>query len=371
MIIATDQHHIGGLEKIVEYNLNKIDPIVAIGDMSVTQSSSKSRESILKKYQFGLKKELYKDMPEREAKKKELTTEQKKQAHEKGILTAKKDEFEDLLIWYGGGPIYNLARKVYVGSLMNNENKKIKVYKGSEPLIDHAQGIIYKKLMDDKKLSKDQVMDYIINLISRKKKRLMDYVYKHLEVIPQQETHKIEDILKQLLSINNFSGEIPTSGKIYTSQTGISGEEGFSYMEKVEKEVRDSTFIIHIPYFETYDESLTNIQAIETELIREIKRAEMPYCLILSHANPNPHEGMRGSERRDHNKDPITHLCREIVKEINYRKGDINMLTGHLHVSWKKYDWKEVYPIQIKPLGVKDVATVDTINNKIIVRKYE
>lgn len=364
MIILTDRHHIHGLEMIVEENQANGKHIIAIGDMSATQEKVGSSESKLKEFQKRFKKSMYPDQTIEDLKRIELTPQQKNQAHEEGIETVDEDGFKQLLIWYGAGPIYNLARRIHAGSIMEDTGRKIIVYKGSEPIIAHVQSKLYEKLIENG-VKKEDVMECILNLLKEEKPKLMEMVSQYISPKMVKPTKDISDLLLNLLSTENFDGNIPTSQTVYQKQLPITGREGFCYLEELSYEVRENTFVVHIPYFENHEESMTKIQAKRSEIVKELKKQNLPYCLILSHANPSPAKDMGGFGRIDHNTDPITEFCKEVVQAKRYKKGNIQMVTGHLHEFRHSYYWEDVMPIKIRPLSQTDIIDIDATRFKI------
>jgi hypothetical protein len=302
---------------------------------------------------------------------KELTTEQKMKAHEEGILNAPSSEFAELLIWYGAGPIYNLVRKSYIGQIMAAKGKKIIAYKGSEPLIAHAQQKIYARLTSNKNIGEEKVICYLLDMISHNK-ALMKDITKHILPFSHNgmKEEDVKEMIKNFLLTKKFEGAIPTSETVYRKSIGAPGENGFRYLEEVLWEPVDNTFIVHIPYFQSYEESMERIQQAETQLLKDTKKHNLPYCTILTHANPGPHLSMRRSGKTDHNKEHITNLCRNILAAKKYKTGDISLIAGHLHERRKRYTWDDAYPIQIYTLGVTDIARIDTKTNKIKINDY-
>ena len=348
MLFIADQHHLGDLEGVVnQYGKHKT--IRLLGDVSPNQehvgAEREEGSSLLKRCQMAFKQ------MEGMSRYQELTFEQKKEAHERGIQTADEGLFNEFVAYYGAGPIFNLVRKHYVNHFVRS---RVICLHGNEKLLDHTQGIVYDRITAEQGLPNRAVMRFIIDFLREKKGNIYELLAEHLGECGIQNARKF---MLKYLKVSNYDMKIPTSLTVFK---GHPKRKRFAFRDSISWEKKDNTVLIYVPYFNDETERYAALAQIR-ELERFVGKSKQRHVLIGYHGNPFPNlmDDKRLHERVDHNLAVI----QSVVDAVTRAKGEqqeIRILCGHLHRSNPEYHWPGRENILIYPVGTQEIVHFNT-----------
>jgi len=366
MLFIADQHHLGDLEQFV-LRYGRQYPLRLSGDTSPSMPNAYFYEkdeqeiSILKGFQL--------DFKERKEMKRtvELSYAQKLEAHEEGIMNARKDLFRELVLLYGGATIFNLARKYVIH--VHSKNGKTLCLAGNELTTEHAQRVIYQRIMQESNVKEDDVIEYIwrnLQLNGEVRWGLRTMILDHLDYAGIKGDGE-EFILRQL-SKSNYDGRIPTCLDVFNEHPFL---DNFKFIEYICVEKKEDCVIVHVPYFSEESDRYTAEAFAKEDLRVLLEETGGDIPVINYHGNPCPEkmddEGVR--DRTDYNIIVINAVIQSVREAIAEGK-EIKMICSHLHKSNPDYLWQEDRgEVRIYPLGTDDFAHLDTETGKIEVKK--
>lgn len=362
MLFIADQHCLGDLEIFV-MKFGEKDILRLSGDMSPSMPShyyEKEDMSILKKFQSKFKIDNGKRVTE------ELPYNMKLVAHKAGIMSADENLFRELILFYGGASIFNLSRK----HLINAYSKKGKTLclAGNESTMDHAQRIIFKRIIKENNMEENKVIRYVWDNIKKYgefERGLVTTVLDNLEFAGIKGSG--EDFILKELSIANYN-HIPTCLDVFRSYPPL---ENFEFIEDIYTEKYENCIIVHVPYF-SEESKRYGVEAFAKYELKDILKDKVEGKAVINyHGNPcsekMDNESVR--DRTDYNIIVINAVVQS-VREIIAEGKEIKMICSHLHKSNPDYLWNEERGgVRIYPLGVDDFAHLDTITGDIKVKK--
>jgi hypothetical protein len=367
MLFVADQHDLYNLEQFVirfgsKYLMRlsgDISPSIPVMNLYDTDHSL----SHLKRFQqeFKAKKGLKETV--------ELTYAQKVKAHEEGIMGAGKDRFLELTALYGAASIFNLARKFVIHK--HSTAGKTICLAGNEIVMDHAQRIIYQRIIQNNNIPEDGVMGYVWEAIEgygEEKYGLKTIILDLLSDAEIKENGR--QFILTNLSRQNYGGDkIPTCLDVFKEHPHF---DNFEFIEQITVERKGNCVVVHVPYFTEEGERYQAEDFAKGELKKILAVHGKGIPIINYHGNPNPEkmdcESVR--ERSDYNILVIKAVTNSVIDVAAYDR-DINMICSHLHKSNKDYSWSD-YPerIRIYPLGTDDYAQLDPGTGAVTVSKF-
>ena len=367
MLFVTDQHHMDDLEQKVMMIYGREHSIRLMGDMSPTQilEPHKPKESTFLKLRRLVSKEK-KKKEDRRFEEAELPVELKMELDAENIREADDEAFlKEWVCLYGGASIANLARKYFANAFLG---EKAICLSGSEPIIDNAQRNIYDRIINKKGMPAEEVMNFIWGAIKEKLPWAWDIVSRQLGQSGIEGEHS-KFVLKEL-SPDNYKGKIPTASDVYKGHPVM---EKVEFKEKIYWEKAGNCAVIHVPYFNNDRERYDAMHKSMPELYKFLDSTK-GNVVIAYHGNPYP-EGMddeKTKRRRDYNKIVIEDVANVVFQTIAKDTEVVpEMLCGHLHKSNKPYDWQiGSRKIKLYPLGIRDLAFLDTNSGKIDMEEY-
>lgn len=341
MIIVTDHHHIGDLERRVVEPFCDQQEIRCIGDLSVHQMLA-SETSLCKAIQidFRKRKGLAPDA--------ELTFDEKCEMTKKKIRPSDKKAFREWKILYGATPIYNLARKVFINEKVKKSPKKEHGFIG---LMSHEKLLTAIQLDVASKMGKK----YVINLLDTIEKYRPDIAECTYNLLRNSGVNEPRKHIVKTLHPRNFGGKLPTSESVFAEYPRL---KYFQFKRDIYWELLDKTMVVYVPLFEIHDDFVLASRHIE-DINRDYEAYKPESVMICYHGNPHP-EGM-GGQREDSNLDlilPLVNLLYDLTGK------NIRMFCGHLHKSAEPYEWNflDKRSAIIHPINVDEFYEIDTQN---------
>ncbi|MBD3248940.1 hypothetical protein GF336_02740 [Candidatus Woesearchaeota archaeon] len=360
MLFVTDQHHLNDLEMTVIKDKGRKRTIRLLGDISPSQENIGTNEieegsSLLKKIQISYK--------ERNGinKYQELSFDQKKEAHESGIMASNKDIFTEFIAYYGGAPIFNLARKYFIHSF---SEKPVICLSGNEKLMEHAQEIVYQRIKEEQKIKNHEVMGYVLNFLEEKKEKTYNIIKNQLDLCGITNT---KSFITDSLKVSNYGNQVPTSLSTFKGHPKL---KKFIFKDELYWENIAENALIYIPYLN--DDSERNAAAFRINDLRKfLNLSERKYISIGSHGNPFPRKMKEKKlhKRTDHNLGVIESIINTVI-DIKGDKQGINIFCGHLHKSNEPYNWDGKTNITIYPIGTKEILYLDPEKDDIKKEKF-
>lgn len=363
MLFITDQHHMDDLEQKVVRVYGKKHSLRLMGDMSPTQIQNPENEqsTFLKLKRLWYKEEKKKEDPRFDEE--EMPFEDKIEADKQNILKDVRNDAEAFLehwvCFYGGASIANLARKYYINTFSKDATICLR---GSEPVIDKAQKVIYKEIMDEYNISPKDVMAFILETISTKQSEMYNLILKQLE--ESGATSEPNKFILDKLSTKHYGGKIPVCSDVYKGYPKL---KGFKFKKDVWWEKEKNCVIIHVPVFSTEKERCSALKKIPK--LENFLNSTEGSAIIAYHGNPFP-SGMNdenAKKRKEYNYEIIKGIAKKVFSTIaKDPETKPQMLCGHLHKSNGRYDWKVCSrEIELIPLGTRDMAFLNTSTGKI------
>lgn len=370
MLFVSDQHHLHDLEKKVIKVYGSSRNIRLIGDMSPTQILGKDDklQSTLLKQERNQRQEILKSSTgifHRVSR-----TEHIIRMDTLNILEADDEKFNDEWVClYGSPSISSLARKCYVSEFSSNP---VICLKGSETIVDNAQNAVYERIMRNQGFSKDLVTPFILDNIKRKNPYIRNVVFDQIREVKGD--IDIGEFIISALATENYKGKIPTVSDIFRSRPCL---DNFDYVESISWEKIDNCLVVYVPYF--YQDTERKESEEKIHLLEDFISENQGIPIIASHGNPYP-AGMDDEEaqsRIEYNSPLIENIARMMISTLASGRGKdpLKLICGHLHKENKPYDWPMLSDSKIRktviyPLGIRDIACLDTNTGDIKVERY-
>lgn len=344
MIIVTDHHHIGDLErKVVEPYCNEQE-IRCIGDLSVHQMLANDT-SLCKAIQGEYRR--INKLPEDA----ELSLEEKSKISRKAIKSSNAEMFTKWKVFYGATPIYNLVRKVYINEKLKKSEKKERGFIG---LMSHEKLLTVIQECIAKRMNSKTNENYIRNILRAIETTHEDIAHEIYGLLSEAGIDEPKKYIIDTLDLNNFGGDLPTSENVFADHPKL---KYFHFRKDIFWEFLDKTMIVYVPLFEIPEERVLALRSIG-DMASDYNKGRPESVIIGYHGNPFA-EGM-GIKRSDYQLSIIEPLAKQVY---DLTKKSVKIFCGHLHKSHKPYGWNfsgksaMIYPINVDEFY--EVSTAD------------
>jgi hypothetical protein len=361
MLFVADQHHLGDLERKVIKPHYQREVFRLMGDISPSHMNKRTT-TLLKTLQNEYKRIKGGRSTD------ELSYVEKLRAHEEGVREAYEHNPKralELTTMYAGASIANLVRKYFVNA---HSREKTLCLLGNEVLMHIVQRQIHGILVRKNNLKQDRVMRYVLKTIQRKNPKMMSLLERLLKESGIKDPFT-EFVLSQL-AVGNYKDKLPTCLDVFKGPPYL---PNFEFVETIRAEEAGSCVIVHVPFFYGEEQRVAAINYANTGLDAYLRnRTGIP--IVAYHGNPDASKMKDKKARRriDYNKIVIEAVVNRILEtpNLDFSRG-VKVICAHLHKSNKRYPWSKYGGIvDLYPLGIDNVAFLNTASGKLKVEKY-
>jgi len=372
MLFVADQHHMDELEQRVLKDCGRDYSIRLLGDMTPTSiiEDPKETTTYLKLRRFLTIEKKKKEDPK--FGEPELSAEAKMEADREGILSLNEEGFNKWVCFYGAASISNLARKYFIHS---SAREKVLCLNGSEPIVDNAQRTIFERLKSEKQLSDHSLTEFLLSTMKARMPEMYGIISRQLG--DSGIKGDISEFIFKELALERYGGNAPLASDVFRGYPSL---DRFEFRESISWEKVDNCVIVYIPVINSEKERDIALRETMQDLARFLSEVD-GHVVIASHINPYPIGMKDASVKLKKHRDTI--LVEDAVwlafaTIAKKRKLECSVVCGHLHSSNSSYDWplmdlnKKQRLIKVHPLGIKDIALLDTKSgpSSIRVRQY-